>query len=46
MKEIKQKHTPHVMTGKVCHWRYCKNCGLVELKNDVTRQRLRQRCEG
>lgn len=34
----------HKMTGKICNWPYCKNCGLIGLKNDVTRRALRAAC--
>lgn len=35
---------PHNMKGKVLHWPYCGNCGLLALKNDVSRAALRSLC--
>lgn len=35
---------PHAMTKKVCHWSVCAHCGLVALKNDVSRRALRALC--
>lgn len=40
-----RRRGPHAMTGKVLHWPYCKRCGLVGLKNDITRAALRRECE-
>ena len=34
----------HSMTKPVLHWRYCAHCGLMNLKNDVTKRALRQPC--
>lgn len=34
----------HNMSQKVLHWPYCGNCGLVALKNDISRKALRQVC--
>lgn len=36
---------PHRMAGKVLNWRYCLQCGTIELKNDATRKHLRKQCE-
>lgn len=36
----------HAFTKKICHWFYCKNCGLVALKNDATEKRIREGCDG
>lgn len=35
---------PHRFTKKVCHWPYCARCGLVLLKNEVTRKAARALC--
>jgi hypothetical protein len=35
----------HNMSGKVLHWRYCRNCGLIALKNDVSRKAIAKQCE-
>lgn len=34
----------HNLTQKVLHWLYCGNCGLVALKNDVSRKALKGAC--
>ena len=34
----------HALTEKICHWPYCKHCGLVALKNDPTRKALKGPC--
>jgi hypothetical protein len=39
------KRRPHAMTKKVLHWSYCAGCGLVALRNEITRQALRNPCE-
>lgn len=36
---------PHAMTMKCLNWTYCSRCGLLSLKNEATRQALRQGCE-
>ncbi len=36
---------PHSMTCKLLNWWFCSRCGLVSLKNDVTRRALRAGCE-
>ncbi len=36
---------PHRFTKRILHWPYCAGCGLVALKNEATRQRMRQPCE-
>lgn len=36
---------PHRMTGRVCHWAYCKTCGTMDLNNDVSRRWLRRACQ-
>lgn len=38
------KRGPHQMTKRVLHWTYCARCGLVALKNDVTRRALKAQC--
>jgi hypothetical protein len=40
------KQRAHSFTFKICHWLYCAKCGLVLLKNDVTRRRVRAACPG
>lgn len=34
----------HTLDGRVAHWPYCIHCGLVALKNDVTRRALKNKC--
>ncbi len=43
---IKHKYViePHALTQKVCHWPVCRYCGLVALKNDVSREAVRLGC--
>ena len=38
------KRGPHSLTKRICHWAYCSRCGLVALKNDVTRRALKKEC--
>jgi hypothetical protein len=33
------------MTKRICSWPYCARCGLVALKNDVSRKALKAQCE-
>jgi hypothetical protein len=35
---------PHSMTRKLLNWYFCSRCGLLSLKNDVTRRALREGC--
>jgi len=34
----------HAFTRKMLHWPYCQHCGLVMLKNDVSRRAVRKPC--
>lgn len=34
----------HAFTKRVCAWPYCARCGLVLLKNEVTRKAARAAC--
>lgn len=34
----------HRLKGRVCHWVYCDRCGLVCLKNDVSRRAVAAPC--
>lgn len=34
----------HAFKGKVCHWSYCVQCGLVMLRNDVSRKAVKAPC--
>lgn len=36
----------HDFRGRICHWVYCRNCGLVALRNETTQRRIAQRCTG
>jgi hypothetical protein len=38
---------PHQMNGilKRLPWPYCTRCGLIALRNDVTRRALKEPCE-
>lgn len=40
----KMKSGVHALTQKIMHWKYCNNCGLMALNNDVTRKALKQPC--
>jgi hypothetical protein len=35
---------PHRMTQRLLNYMYCANCGLLNLKNDVTRAALKKVC--
>jgi hypothetical protein len=35
---------PHRFTGRILHWAYCSRCGLVLLKNDVSRKAAAKFC--
>jgi hypothetical protein len=39
------KRGPHQFTRKILHWPYCARCGLMALKNDVSRRAAKQPCE-
>ncbi len=43
-----RKHTtrrgPHQFTKRILHWPYCARCGLVCLKNDVSRAAMKSQC--
>lgn len=34
----------HSFAKKVLHWPYCAHCGLVMLKNDVSRRAVKGAC--
>lgn len=34
----------HNFSRKILHWPYCLNCGLVLIKNDVTRRAAKAAC--
>jgi hypothetical protein len=34
----------HNLSKKILHWSYCVNCGIIALKNDVTRRALKASC--
>jgi hypothetical protein len=34
----------HSLKGRILHWPYCEHCGLIALKNDVTRRALKAQC--
>lgn len=36
---------PDNMSGRMLNWPYCTRCGLVALKNTVTRTALKKQCE-
>jgi hypothetical protein len=36
----------HNPARKICHWPYCIKCGLVYLKNEVTKKAIRAPCPG
>lgn len=35
---------PHKMNKRILHWPYCSQCGLIALKNKVTRKALKKPC--
>ena len=35
----------HDFRGRVCHWIYCLNCGLVALRNEETQYRIKKGCD-
>ena len=35
---------PHQMSKKILAWAYCANCGLMALKNDVSRTAVSKQC--
>ncbi len=35
---------PHAFTRKVLHWSACSRCGLIALRNEVTRAAMRRQC--
>jgi hypothetical protein len=37
-------HTAHHFSKRICHWLYCKHCGLVLLRNEPTRYEAQRRC--
>lgn len=40
-----QKHVgTHNLSKRILHWRYCANCGLLNLKNEPTQRALRGPC--
>lgn len=41
------KRGPHRLTGRLKRlpWPFCVQCGLLALKNDVTKRALRRQCE-
>ena len=39
-----RRERPHAFTKRVCSWPYCKHCGLVALKNEVTRRAMSAPC--
>lgn len=43
-KGTKRVRDSHSMTKRIAHWPYCAHCGLVALKNDVSRKKLKQPC--
>lgn len=34
----------HAFNKKCCHWSYCGQCGLVLLRNDVSRRAAKAPC--
>jgi hypothetical protein len=40
------KQRPHRMTERVFGWDYCASCGLVAMRNAVSRKALAASCEG
>ena len=34
----------HAFTKKIKHWSYCGQCGLVLLRNDVSRKAAKAKC--
>lgn len=40
----KRVRDAHSLKRRVLHWPYCEYCGLLALKNDVTRKALSKPC--
>ena len=40
-----KRRGPHAFTRKILNWPYCVHCGLVLLKNDVSRRAAKHQCE-
>jgi hypothetical protein len=38
------RRAPHKFTMKVLHWRACSTCGLLPLRNELTRKAIRAAC--
>jgi hypothetical protein len=36
---------PHQFNRKVAHWPYCGRCGLMMLKNEVSRKACKAQCQ-
>lgn len=46
MKPHSKVHHSHKTDPKgLQHWLYCRQCGLVYLRNDVTRKEMRKPCK-
>jgi hypothetical protein len=43
-KGTKRVRDAHSLKKRVAHWPYCEHCGLVALKNDVSRRALAAQC--
>ena len=43
-KQKQYKIVGHNFKGKVLSWKYCSGCGLVNLKNKATEDRMRLPC--
>lgn len=39
-----KQNVAHRFDKKVMHWWYCSGCGLVALRNDVTRRSMSKPC--
>lgn len=39
-----RRERDHAFTKRVAHWAYCKQCGLVLLRNDISRRAAAGKC--
>lgn len=44
LKGNKRVRESHELKGRVMHWPFCVHCGLVALKNQVSRDALKKPC--
>lgn len=42
--KVRVRRGSHAMTKKILNWPYCAHCGLVALKNEASRRKLKEPC--